>query len=74
MGKMVPRDKMSKKERRKLDTEKRTAWAFAPTARIVESKKIYNRKRISRTGYENGTGGFLFCEAVARAAGAESRH
>ena len=72
MGKMIPKDKMSKKERRKLDAEKRTSWAFSPAARIVESKKTYNRKRISRAGNENGAGDFLFFGAVMRAAGAQS--
>ena len=69
MGKLIPRDKLSKKARRKLDMEKRTIWVFAPTMRIVENKKLYNRKRISRTEGKNGTGDFhiirseLWCAA-----------
>ena len=56
MNKFVPRVKMSKKARKKLDAEKRTAWAFSPVTRKIESKKIYNRKRVSRTENDEGPG------------------
>jgi hypothetical protein len=42
---MISRNKMSKKARRELDKQKRATWNFAPTTRIKQSKKIYNRKR-----------------------------
>lgn len=59
MKKFVPREKMSKKERKKLDSEKRSEWTFLPVTRRVESKKVYNRKRISRVHDERGTGVFF---------------
>ncbi len=59
MNKFVPRSKMGKKARKKLDAEKRTSWAFSPVTRKIESKKIYNRKRISRTDYDGYPGDSL---------------
>ena len=56
MEKFVPRDKMSKKAKKKLDAEKRAAWAFSPVTRKVESKKIYNRKRLPWTEYDECPG------------------
>ena len=48
MDRFVPREKMSKRARRSLDTERRAAWSFSPVTRRVESKKRYDRKRRSR--------------------------
>jgi hypothetical protein len=48
MKQFVPRDKMSKRRRKKLDAEKRTLWEIDPTVKIVPSKKIYNRKKQPR--------------------------
>ena len=45
MAKFISREKLSKKARKKLDNQKRTVWAFSPTTRKVESKKLYNRKK-----------------------------
>ena len=59
MDRFVPRDKLSKKERKKRDAEKRNTWAFSPVTRKIESKKLYNRKRISRTDRDDGTGDLL---------------
>ena len=53
MNRQVPREKMSKKARKKLAAEKRTVWDFSPVTRKIESKTIYNRKKISRTGYDD---------------------
>ena len=58
MKKIVPKAKLSKKARRKLNAEKRTTWAFSPITKRVESKKLYNRKKISRTDQEDGSGDF----------------
>lgn len=58
MKKMISKAKLSKKARKKLNAEKRTTWAFSPVTRRVESKKIYNRKKISRTDQEDGSGDF----------------
>ncbi len=48
MKAFVPREKMSKKARKELEKQKRTLWSADPRTRIVESRKVYNRKRISR--------------------------
>jgi hypothetical protein len=40
----VPREKLSKAQRRELDRQKRVTWDFSPIARAVESKKTYTRK------------------------------
>ena len=58
MKKIVSKAKLSKKARKKLNAEKRTTWTFSPVTRRVESKKIYNRKKISRTDQEDGSGDF----------------
>ena len=58
MKKIISKAKLSKKARKKLDAEKRTTWTFSPVTRRVESKKIYNRKKISRTDQEDGSGDF----------------
>ena len=59
MGKFVSREKMSKKAQKRMNAENRKTWAFSPVTRTVESKKIYNRKRVSRAGYGDGAGDFL---------------
>ena len=40
----VPREKLSKTQRRELDRQKRVTWDFSPIARAVESKRNYTRK------------------------------
>ena len=45
MVKFVSREKLNKKARKELDDQKRAVWAFSPTTRKVESKKLYNRKK-----------------------------
>ena len=58
MKKIISKAKLSKKAKKKLNAEKRTTWTFSPVTRRVESKKIYNRKKISRTDQEDGSGDF----------------
>lgn len=46
MEKFVPYEKMSKKEKRKLDLAKRQTWGeLNPVTRKPENSKAYNRKR-----------------------------
>ena len=45
MAKFISREKLSKKARKERDNQKRAVWAFSPTTRKVESKKLYNRKK-----------------------------
>ena len=63
MDKFVPKEKLGKKARKKMAAEKRTTWAFSPVTRKIDSKKLYNRKRISRARYDDSTrDSFLFVE------------
>ena len=55
MARLISREKLSKKARKQLDSQKRTTWAFSPTIRKVESKKRYDRKRHPRA-WTNGDG------------------
>ena len=48
MNQFIPRKKMSKKARKLLAAKNRKTWAFSPVTRTVDSKKIYDRKKISR--------------------------
>ena len=48
MDKFIPKKKMNKKARKLLAAKSRKTWAFSPVTRTVDSKKIYNRKKISR--------------------------
>ena len=47
MTRMIPREKMSKKDRKRLDRQKRGTWQISPVTRSVPSKKLYNRHRKS---------------------------
>ena len=66
MAKLVPKEKMSKMARRAMVAEKRAVWAFSPVTRKIDSKKIYNRKRITRAGYDDGSGVFYVVPGFAR--------
>ena len=46
MEKFIPYEKLSKKEKRKLDNARRQTWgALNPTTRKSDNIKIYNRKK-----------------------------
>lgn len=46
MEKFIPYDKLSKKEKRKLDAAKRSTWgAMSPVTRKSASSKAYNRQK-----------------------------
>ena len=66
MKPFVPRDKMSKRARKKLDAQNRTTWAFSPATKIVKSKKVYDRKKQPRNYEPYDSGGcFLFVSLPA---------
>ena len=48
MDRFIPREKLGKKARKRLDAQKRAIWSFSPTTKRVESKKQYNRKNHER--------------------------
>lgn len=54
MARFVPKDKLSKKARKELSRQQRRMWEQSPVSRIVESKKIYNRKRSAHARYDDG--------------------
>lgn len=46
MEKFIPYEKLSKKEKRRIDAAKRTTWGdLNPVTRKPVSSKAYNRKR-----------------------------
>ena len=60
MKQFLPREKMSKREKRALDTAKRTTWnGINPITRTTENKKTYNRKKSPRWYNDDSTGIFL---------------
>ena len=64
MAKFIPRDKLSKKARKQLDSGQRATWSFSPVTKKIESKKLYNRKKKSHARYDDyGMGFFLYMES-----------
>ena len=47
MTHFIPREKLGKKARRKLDNLRRRTWPISPATRTFASKKDYSRKRKS---------------------------
>ena len=46
MEKFIPYDKLSKKEKRKVDTAKRSTWGdLNPVTRKMQNSKAYNRNK-----------------------------
>lgn len=47
MEKFTSYEKLAKKKQREIDAQKRATWGITnPITKKIESKKIYNRKRI----------------------------
>ena len=47
MEKFVPYEKLSKKEKRKLDLARRQTWGgFNPVTRKPENCRVYNRQKV----------------------------
>lgn len=52
--KFIPFEKLSKKEQKKLNAEKRTTWGFVnPVTRVSKNPKAYNRQAFKK-GEDNG--------------------
>lgn len=66
MSDFVPRAKMNKRLRKKLDAQRRTLWAVNPVTKKTESAKVYNRKKRSRYLDDNFDSGIFFicCGAI----------
>ena len=58
MKKFIPKEKLSKKARKQLDSEQRATWTLSPVTKKVESKKLYNRKRKAHDRYDDYGMGF----------------
>ena len=59
MNRFIPREKLGKKARKALDSQRRATWSFSPATRKVESKKRYNRK--THESEEREIAGFDLC-------------
>ena len=64
MEKFIPYEKLSKKEKRKLDAAKRNTWgSLNPVTRKPASSKAYNRSKArnwKREIHETNSGAFCF--------------
>lgn len=71
---LIPYEKLSKKEKRRLDARKRAGWGgLSPVTRKVESKKHYSRKR-SRDRYEDTGGSAFFMDKMISGDGRGNRN
>lgn len=62
MSSFIPREKLGKKARRKLDQSRRRGWDETnPVTKTIENKKIYNRKKPSNRYDDDGTRVFSYC-------------
>lgn len=60
MQPFLPREKMSKRNKRALDGKKRAGWdGINPITRKTENKKAYNRKKSPRWYNDYSTGIFV---------------
>ncbi len=54
MDTFIPRDKMSKKQKKELDKQKRGNWgAITPTTRVVRDRKKYDRNSVKNAERKN---------------------
>lgn len=65
MDRFMPREKLGKKARKRLDGARRAAWGISPVTRMVENKKRYDRKKKSHDRYDDYGMGFLFAHMRA---------
>ena len=72
MEKFIPYEKLSKKEKRKLDLAKRQTWGkLNPVTRKPENSKAYNRNKArnwKRDYHETSSGYFFAASPVISAA------
>lgn len=69
MEKFIPKEKLSKKEQKKLNSKARKTWdGVSPVTRNPESKKKYNRKKLQK--FDNTDfGAFSFAESQIKIVG-----
>ena len=68
MEKFIPYEKLSKKEKRRLDLAKRQTWGeLNPVTRKPENSKAYNRNKArnwKREYHETSSGSFYFARGT----------
>ena len=68
MDKFIPYEKLTKKEKRKMDLAKRQTWGeLNPVTRKPESSKAYNRNKArnwKRDYHETSSGIFVCIDAI----------
>ena len=68
MEKFIPYEKLSKKEKRKMDLAKRQTWgAFDPVTRKPQNSKAYNRKRTQEWKKELSNPAFYYVRVLQSA-------
>ena len=62
MKKFIPYEKLSKKEKKKLDQAQRQTWGqLNPITRKPENSKAYNRRKAQSWKLDSGSVSFFFC-------------
>lgn len=68
MSRFIAREKLSKKARRELDSQRRTLWDVPPVTKKIESKKLYNRKKSAHTrGDDSGMSALILGDSFTSA-------
>lgn len=71
MEKFIPYQKLSKKEKRKIDQAKRQTWGeLSPVTRKPMNSKAYNRSKARNWKFESNSGS-LFLPCVRKTSGAD---
>ena len=65
MARFVPKEKLSKKARKKLNRQRRVTWEFSSVTKTVESRKLYHRRKNSHDRYEDYGMGAFFRSCIA---------
>ena len=61
MEKFIPFEKLSKKEQRKRDAQRRGSWqGLCPVTRRAENPKAYNRRKAQKWKDDSGSVPFCF--------------
>ena len=63
MKNFVPKDKLSKKARKKEDQKNRAQWGFSPVSRVIPNKKKEYDRRPRRGADDAGWGVFFIARA-----------
>lgn len=73
MEKYIPYEKLSKKEKRKLDSARRSIWgALSPVTRKPVSSRAYNRRKAQRWEKDAPSAVPVFCRSMLRACATNS--